>query len=298
MKAWGVISAMAMAAVLNMAAGLDDVVAPGTVAEKLAEGLKFTEGTTVNSAGEVFFVDQPNNQILRWTRKEGLRVYMSPSGYANGMCFAPDGNLLVCADEKTELWSVAPDGSRVTLCNSFEGKAFNGPNDVWASPRGGCYLTDPFYKRSWWDYNEKPQPTEQVYYLPKGGKPQRVTEDLIKPNGLVGTPDGNHLYVADISDKKTWLYDIQVDGSLANKRLFCEMGSDGMTLDADGRVYLTGKGVHVFDKSGVKLGVIEIPEPWCGNVCIGGPLKDTLFVAASKGFYAVPLRVKGMAGGK
>lgn len=281
------------------AVGLDAVVAPGTVAEKLAGGFKFTEGATVNRAGEVFFVDQPNNQILRWTREDGLRVFMAPSGYANGMCFAPDGKLLVCADERTELWAVAEDGSKTTLCSSFEGRRFNGPNDVWACPQGGgCYLTDPFYKRKWWDYSEQPQATEQVYFLPKGGQPRRVTDDLVKPNGIVGTADGKQLYVADIRDKKTWLYDTQPDGTLTNKRLFCEMGSDGMTLDADGRVYLTGVGVYVFDKNGVKLGVIEIPERWCGNVCIGGPKKDTLFVTASTGLYAVPLRVKGMAGGK
>ena len=287
------------AAACMCAAGLDDVVAPGTVAEKLADGFVFTEGTTVNAAGEVFFVDQPNNKILRWTREAGLRVFMNPSGYANGMCFAPDGALLVCADEKMELWSVTSEGKVTVIAKGHAGNELNGPNDVWACPQGGgCYFTDPFYKRSWWTHADAPQGTQQVYFLPKGGTPRRVTDDLKQPNGIVGTADGKTLYVADIGAKKTYAYDIAADGALANKRLFCEMGSDGMTLDADGRVYLTGKGVHVFDRTGAKLGVIDIPEGWCGNVCIGGPEKDTLFVAASKGFYAVPLKVKGMPGGK
>lgn len=294
---WGIVAAGAAACV--SAAGLDDVVAPGTVAEKLADGFSFTEGATVNAAGEVFFVDQPNNKILRWTREQGLRTFMDPAGRANGMCFAPDGALLVCADENMELWSVAPNGKRAVLAKGFEGKELNGPNDVWVCLQGGgCYFTDPFYKRSWWTHSDAPQGTQQVYFLPKGGTPRRVTNDLKQPNGLVGTPDGKTLYVADIGARKTYAYDIQPDGALANKRLFCDMGSDGMTLDADGRVYLTGKGVHVYDKSGAKLGVIDIPESWCGNVCIGGPKKDTLFVTASKGFYAVPLKVKGMPGGK
>lgn len=283
-----------------VAAELDDVVAPGTVAEKLADGFKFTEGATVNAAGEVFFVDQPNNKILRWSREQGLRTFMDPAGRANGMCFAPDGSLLVCADEKMELWSVSPDGAVTVLAKAHADKAFNGPNDVWACPQGGgCYFTDPFYKRPWWTHAEAPQGTQQVYFLPKGGAPRRVTEDLQQPNGIVGTPDGKQLYVADIKAKKVFAYAIQPDGSLAGKRLFCEMGSDGMTLDADGRIYLTNKeGVYVYDAAGVFLGVIKIPEGWSANVCIGGPKKDTLFVTASKGFYAVPLKVKGTPQGK
>jgi len=287
------------AAACATGAGLDDVVEPGTVAEKLADGFKFTEGATANAAGEVFFVDQPNNKILRWTRGQGLRTFMDPAGRANGMCFAADGALLVCADEKMELWSVTPEGNATVIAKGYGGKEFNGPNDVWACPRGGCYFTDPFYKRPWWTHAEAPQGTRQVYFLPRGGTPRRVTDDLVQPNGLVGTPDGKTLYVADIDAKKVYAYDIQADGTLANKRLFCGMGSDGMTLDADGRLYLTGKeGVYVFDKAGTAVGVIKIPEGWSANVCIGGPKKDTLFVTASKGFYAVPLKVKGTAQGK
>ena len=298
MKSW-IMGGWGMVAACAMGAGLDDVVAPGVKAEKLADGFKFTEGATVNAAGEVFFVDQPNNKILRWNREQGLRIFMEPAGRANGMCFAADGTLLVCADEKMELWGVTPDGKVTVMAKGYRGKEFNGPNDVWACPSGGCYFTDPFYKRPWWTHKDPPQGARQVYFLPKGGAVRRVTEDLVQPNGLVGTPDGKTLYVADIDAKKVYAYDIQSDGALANKRLFCEKDSDGMTLDADGRVYLTGKeGVYVFDKTGAYLGVIAIPENWSANVCIGGPQKDTLFVTASKGFYAVPLKVKGTAQGK
>ena len=97
------------------AGGLDEVVAPGTQARCLADGFKFTEGATVNAAGEVFFTDQPNDKILRWNEKDGLRVFMSPAGRANGMCFAKDGSLLVCADAQMELWSVLPNGSKRVL---------------------------------------------------------------------------------------------------------------------------------------------------------------------------------------
>ena len=287
------------AAICASGAGLDDVVAPGTQAEKLVGGLGFTEGATVNASGEVFFVDMPNNKILRWTREQGLRTFMEPSMHANGMCFAADGSLLVCADQKGELWSVTPEGKVTVLAQGYADKIFNGPNDVWSCPKGGCYFTDPFYPRPWCPYTDAPQGTRQVYFLAKGGTPRRVTEDLVQPNGIVGTPDGKTLYVADIDAKKVYAYAVQPDGALADKRLFCEVDSDGMTIDVEGHLYLTNKaGVNVFDKTGKPLGVIPIPEGWTANVCIGGPKKDTLFITASTGFYAVPLKVKGTPQGK
>ena len=249
---------------------------------------------------EIFFTDQPNNAIHRWTREKGVRLYMKPAGRSNGMCFMKDGSLLACADEKMELWKIAPDGTKTILLKDYKGKAFNGPNDVWPHPEGGCFFTDPFYKRPWWTHEEPPQGIQQVYYLPEGAKqPVRVTEDLTQPNGIVGSPDGKNLFVADIGAKKIYKYDITKDFKLSNKKLFCEMGSDGMTIDVMGNIYLTGsKGVYVFDKTGAEVGIIEIPEKWSANVCIGGPNKDLLFVTAKSGIYAVKLKLKGTPQGK
>jgi len=277
------------------ASGLQDVIATDAKVEKLADGFKFTEGATVNAEGEIFFTDQPNDAIYRWTPESGVRLFMQPAGRSNGMCFMRDGSLLACADEKMELWKIAPDGSKTVLVNSYQNKPLNGPNDVWVHPDGGCYFTDPFYKRPWWEHDEPPQGTQQVYYLPAGAQqPIRVTEDLTQPNGIVGTVDGKQLFVADIRAKIIWKYRIAADYTLADKQLFCNMGSDGMTIDSDGRVYLTGKeGVYVFDKNGVQLGVIEIPETWSANVCIGGVDKRTLFVTSRGAVYAVRLKVKG-----
>jgi len=111
---------------------------------------------------------------------------------------------------------------------------------------------------------------------------------------VIGTPDGKILYVADIRARKTYAYQIQPDGSLAGKRLFCDSGSDGMTIDDEGNVYLTGKGVLVFDKTGKQIQHIEVPERWTANVCFGGKDMQTLFITASKGLYAVRTRVKGV----
>jgi gluconolactonase len=122
-----------------------------------------------------------------------------------------------------------------------------------------------------------------------------VDDDYKQPNGIVGTPDGKTLYVADIDGLKTYSYDIQPDGSLKNRKLFCELGSDGMTLDEDGNVYLTGRGVVVVDKNGAVATRIAVPEMWTGNVCFGGKDMKTLFITASKGLYSLKMRVKGAA---
>ncbi len=92
---------------------------------------------------------------------------------------------------------------------------------------------------------------------------------------------------------KTYSYDIQPDGKLENKRLFCKLGSDGMTIDAEGNVYLTGRGVTVFDKTGKKIEHIDVPESWTANVCFGGRDMKTLFITASKGLYAMQMQVEG-----
>ena len=94
--------------------------------------------------------------------------------------------------------------------------------------------------------------------------------------------------------RRPYAYDIQADGAVTNKRLFCEMGSDGMTLDSEGNVYLTGKGVTVFDRTGKKIQQIDVPDqPWTANVCFGGQDRQTLFITASTGFYGLRMRVRG-----
>mgnify|MGYP000446850213 FL=1 len=101
------------------------------------------------------------------------------------------------------------------------------------------------------------------------------------------------LFVADIGAHKTYQYEIGKDGALGNRRLFCEMGSDGMTRDSAGNLYLTGKGVTVFDKDGKKLGDIPVNESWTANVCFGGPAMKTLFITAMDSLYTLEMSVPG-----
>jgi gluconolactonase len=272
----------------------EGVVAPGAKLEKLAGNFLFTEGPTCDKAGNLFFVDQPNDRIMEWSAEGKLSTFLQPSGRANGMCFDAKGNLIACADEHNQLWSIAPDKTVTVLITNFEGKYLNGPNDVWVAPNGAMYLTDPFYKRTWWDHTTMALTNQEVFYLsPDRKNLVRVTDDLKQPNGIAGTPDGKNLFVADIRANQTWRYDIQPDGLLTNKTLFCALGSDGMTIDAEGNLYLTGKGVTVFDKSGKQIEHIDVPEKWSANVCIGGKDRQTLFITASESLYSIQLRVKG-----
>jgi len=271
------------------------IVAPGAKVELLADGFKFTEGPASDAKGNVFFTDQPNDRILKWSTGGELTTFMEPCGRSNGLSFDAEGNLWACADEKNELWCIDPKGKVRVVVKEYDGKLLGGPNDLWLRPDGGLYFTDPFYKRPYWNRGPQQQDAECVYYLTPDRKNLiRVTDDLETPNGVIGTPDGKTLYVADLRAKKTYAYDVRPDGSLAKKRLFSEMGSDGMTIDDRGNVYLTGKGVSVFAPSGKEIAHIPVDAPWTANVCFGGPKRQTLFITASQGLYAVRTRVKGV----
>jgi gluconolactonase len=271
------------------------LVAKGSKLQKLAGDFAFTEGPACNKKGDIFFTDQPNNRIMKWSTDNKLSTFSDHSGRANGMYFDHIGNLITCSDENNELWSISPAGKIVILAKEFEGKRLNGPNDLWITPEGGIYLTDPFYKRPWWNYDTPEQKGEHVYYLPPGGsKLIRVLSDLQQPNGIIGSPDGKLLYIADIRAGKTWRYTIGKDGTLSDKNLFANQGSDGMTIDNRGNIYLTGNGVTVYNKKGVLIAKIPIEERWTANVCFGGKDRHLLFITASTSVYGLKMKVRGL----
>jgi gluconolactonase len=273
----------------------EGIIAPGAKVEKLAGNFEFTEGPACDAKGNVFFTDQPNDRILKYGTDGKLSTFLQPCGRSNGLCFDSKGNLWACADEKNQLWRISPPGKVTVVVKDYRGKLLNGPNDVWLRPDGGLYFTDPFYKRPYWKRGPIEQDGEHVYYLtPDRKKLTRVVTDMKQPNGIIGTPDGKTLYVADIGADRTYAYDIRKDGTLAHKRLFCKLGSDGMTIDNEGNVYLTGKGVTVFDKDGKQIEHIPIKEDWTANVCFGGKDRHTLFITASHSLYGLRMRVKGV----
>jgi gluconolactonase len=273
-----------------------DIVAEGAEVEKISGEFKFTEGPASDSKGNVYFTDQPNDRIMKWSEGGELTTWMQPSGRSNGLCFDADDNLWACADEKNELWIIDQNKEVTILLDSYKGGKLNGPNDVWVAPDGSAFFSDPFYKRPWWDRDTTQQDVQGVFYLPADKSTLiRVIDDLQQPNGIIGTPDGKTLYVTDIRDNKTYVYSIGKNGQLSDKKLFCEKGSDGMTLDNQGNLYLTHKGgVFVFNPEGKQIKLIEVDEPWTANVCFGGKDMKTLFITASTGFYKIKMNVKGV----
>ncbi len=272
------------------------IIAPGAKLTKLAGGFSFTEGPAADADGNIYFTDQPNDRIMKWDTRGKLSTFMKPCGRSNGLCFDADGKLWACADEKNEMWQIdVATKTKTVVIKDYRGKLLNGPNDVWLRPDGGLYFTDPYYKRPYWKRGPKEIEIEGVYYLaPDRKRLVRVVDDLSQPNGIIGTPDGKTLYVADIRGDKTYAYDIRPDGSLKGKRLFCKLGSDGMTIDDAGNVYLTGHGVTVFDRQGKQIEHIDVHEAWTGNICFGGKDRDLLFITASKGIYGLKMKVHGV----
>ena len=272
----------------------NDLIATDAQVTKAGGGYIFTEGPSVAPDGHVFFTDQPNDKIDVWSEDGTITTFMQPCDRSNGTYFNQKGELVACADLHNRLVAITMDKQMRTLTENYNGQPLNAPNDLWIAPNGGIYFSDPYYHREYWEAGRKEvQDKRGVYYLNTDGKVTRVIEDYKQPNGLIGTPDGKTLYVSDINDGKIWKYDIQADGTLANKTFFAPEGSDGMSIDNQGNVYLTNKTVSVFDKTGKKIASIEVPES-PSNVCFGGKKRNILFITARTSVYTLKMKVKGV----
>jgi gluconolactonase len=254
----------------------------------LGDTFTFTEGPASDAMGNIVFTDVRNSRIHFYTIEGKAGILRENTGGANGLFFDKDGSLLACEGENGQLTSRAPSGDVYVLANEYNGIGLNKPNDLWIDPKGGVYITDPLYGRS-----QKKQDGEHVYYLvPDRSKLVRVIDDFVRPNGLIGTPDGNTLYVADAGDGKIWKYAIDRDGSLSRKTFFAPTGSDGMTLDALGNVYITQESVLIYNPAGELIQEIDTPDRPT-NVTFGGKAHSTLFITARKYLCSVRMNVRG-----
>lgn len=262
--------------------------------EELQGGFKFTEGPAVDADGNVYFSDIPQHIIFIWTLENELDTFRLKSGRANGLFFNKDENLLACEGEKGRITSTSPTGEYTSIATEYDGVRFNQTNDLWSDPKGGVYFTDPKYGGG---KGALPQDGMHVYYVsPDRSSVIRVCDDFEKPNGVLGTPDGKILYVTDAQAKKTYQYAIQKDGTLSDKKLFADVGCDGMTIDKAGNVYLTTSGksaVDIFSSSGQLLETIPVPQKPT-NVCFGGKERNQLFITARTSLYRIELNAIGV----
>lgn len=271
----------------------DKLVAAGAELKLVSAGFGFSEGPAVNSHGEVYFTDQPNNRIWKYDLAGKLNLFKMPAGRANGMYFDQFDQLYACADEQNQLWKISPSGQVDTLVRDFNNLPLNGPNDVWVANSGILYFTDPYYQRNYWLRQSAQQPVEALYMRDLDGQVHRLEGDFMRPNGIVGSLDGRYLYVADRKANKTYRYTFDTEGVPRDRQFFVAYGSDGMTVDASGNVYLTDNGVQVFNPKGEQVAHIAVPTQTT-NVCFAGKARDILFITAAQHVYTLKMNVRGI----
>ncbi len=264
------------------------LVKEGAEFRKLAEGFKFTEGPALSPDGKIYFSDIPNERIHIYdpATKE-TTVFREQSGKSNGLFFTPAGALIACEGGNRRVTRTDFAGKITVIAEKFEGKKLNSPNDVVPDGTGGFYISDPRYGKG----DDREIDVEAVYYLDKGGKLTQVAADLVKPNGVIMSPDSRILYIADPGAEKIFAYDVETPGKPTNKRELAPVGSDGMTVDKLGNVYVTWKEqIIAFSPEGKEVLRLTVPEGPANCLLVG----KTLYATAKTGFYAIDLEVEGV----
>ena len=279
------------------------LVAKGAKVEKLAGGMKFTEGPVwLPSEKKLVYSDIPNSKLMQWSKADGLSVYRD-SEQANGNILDLQGRIISCQHKARNVIRIEADGSTTLLADRFDGKRFNSPNDVAIRSDGTLWFTDP----PWGLTGSHEIPGHWVYKLePKTGKVEVVHKYLAMPNGIVFSPDESRIYIADTGGHKRHpdpdfhklpatiqCYEINNEGNLGKKLFQIASGSDGMAVDTQGNLYATHGGkVHIYDADGNERQQIDVPEG-PANVCFGGDDHKTLFITARTSLYSVRMRVAG-----
>jgi gluconolactonase len=275
--------------------------------ERLATGFRWAEGPAwFGDARCVLWSDIPNNRIMRWDEETGgVTVFRKPSNYANGNTRDRQGRLVTCEHDTRRVTRTEYDGTLTVLCDRFDGKPLNSPNDVVVKSDDSIWFTDPpFGILSNYEGHVAPVelPTNVYRVDGKTGQATVVVGDVPRPNGLAFSPDERLLYVvaSGASPREIRVYD--VDGArLTNGRVFIDAGPaspDGLRVDTDGNLWCgwgggeAHDGVSVFDRQGKLIGHIRLPER-CANLCFGGAKRNRLFMAASKSLYALYVNAQG-----
>lgn len=283
-------------------ADVDELVAPGAEPVQLATGFHFCEGPAADRHGGLYFTDGPPARTIHYYTPGGVvELYREESGWADGLDIDRDGRVIACEVATRRVTAHTTGGQTLVLAERYGGGRLNAPNDCWVDPCGGIYFTDPCYACA----GPLEQDGEHLYYLlpERDGASTtvrqiiRVDDDLVRPNGVIGTPDGRILYVADEGDHRIYRYRIEPGGGLADRALFAEHHAIGLTLDEHGNLYAALGPVTVFAPDGRRLGEIAFPEQ-AVNLTFGGPDRDRLMVTAMTSLYALEMQVRGPVRGR
>ena len=280
-----------------------EVVGPAAEYETLADGYLFTEGPLWDPRHRrLLFSDIPGNLIAQWRAAGGASVFRAPSNMSNGLAWDGSGRLLCCEHATSRLTRIEADGRVTVLASVYEGKELNSPNDVVVKSDGGIYFTDPAYGRM--EYYGVPR-TPQLGFRgvfraePDGSGVTLLADDFGQPNGLCFSADEGRLFVNDTERMHIRVFDVRVDGTLANGRIWAELSGDGagapdgMKLDSEEHLYCCGPGgIHVFDRMARCLGVIRVPQP-TANFTWGDDDLRSLFITATSTLYRIRTSVPG-----
>jgi sugar lactone lactonase YvrE len=261
------------------------ILIPGEEWQVVSEGHRFTEGPVANEKGELFFTDIPNNRIHKVSIDGKVSVFAEETGGANGLKFGPDGKLYACADRKKQIVAYDSSGKASTVVEDVN------CNDIAVSHKGEIYFTDPGNK--------------QVWFINKAGEKRVVDKGIGRPNGIAFTPDQTLLLVADTSGQFVYSFQVQADGSLAQKQRYfhlhmpdgaTESGADGMAVDSDGTLYVaTAVGLQFCDQAGRVNGIINKPQRmWLSNATFGGSDLSYLYVTCGDKVYRRKTKAKGV----
>lgn len=269
----------------------------GAQVEAVVTGFQFTEGPYWHPDGFLLFSDIPANTVYRWwPDSTSAEVYRRPSGNANGITADAEGRLILAQHGWRRVARVEPDGRETALATTYQGQRLNSPNDAAVASDGSIYFTDPPYGV---EDSARELDVEGVYRRAPDGTLTRMADDLDRPNGIVLSPDEARLYVNDTEGRFVRVYDRAADGTVSNGRRFATMegegsGADGMTVDAEGRLYTTGPGgVWIFAPNGELVDRIMVPGQ-STNTTFGGPQGNILFVTAGDTVYRIRLDARGV----
>jgi gluconolactonase len=247
--------------------------------------LLFVDDGVAGNGPDIFKYDPIAKQFSKWP---------SNSTHCVGLTCDKNGNLI---GTSSNILMMNKAGQLIkTLASGYNGKPFNNPNDLIADNKGGVYFTDPDFF-----VTTPPQDKTAVYYIDPAGNVKRVIDVLVKPNGLVLSPDGTKLYVVETKNKYVYSWDVASDGSVSGKLSLAELQTgvdsyaDGMAVDIKGNIYIAGdKGIQVFSPQGVAITTIVLPEQ-PSNCDFGGSDFKTLYITAHSNLYSIDLNYPGYA---
>jgi gluconolactonase len=303
--------------------GLDAIVSPDARLELLGEHFGITEGPVwvqEGRRGYLLFSDIAANVIFKWTPDGQTSVFLEKSGYtgtdvlnvgaqttsgrlavialgSNGLTLDRQGRLLIATHGDRNVVRLEKDGTRTVLADRYEGKRFDGPNDLVMRSNGALYFTDnPAGLRGRDKSPAKELPFSGVFLI-KDGRVELLDRNPQggAPNGIALSPDERQLYVG--SGGKIIRYDIQADDTVTNGRVVIESATDGMKVDDRGNIYLTAqKAVLIFSRDGKRLGAIRPPKAIgnsTANVAFGDADGRMLYITARTHLYRIRLNVSG-----